>query len=63
LTNFNIIGLEMEGLNYMKAIQKTMLLEGVKPEVYAAYYSSDNPLDSSTSLASGSLGKLGFKPC
>ncbi len=64
-SSWNAIGIEMEGAHYQKAIQaatkvRRSINEHVK--VYYAYYASDNPLQSKTTLASGGLGKEGIKP-
>lgn len=64
-STWNVIGLEMEGAHYQKAIQAASKLrgniqEGV--EVLYAYYASDNPLETGSTLASGGLGTTGVKP-
>ncbi|MDO4728517.1 MAG: hypothetical protein Q4B43_05870 [Bacteroidota bacterium] len=59
------IGLEMEGAYYQKAIQSASRIRKSIPsevKVRYAYYASDNPLETGSTLASGSLGKLGVKP-
>lgn len=70
LTFFNkstwgVIGLEMEGAYYQKAIQSaSKIRKSINPdvEVRYAYYASDNPLESGSTLASGGLGTTGVKP-
>lgn len=64
-TTWNAVGLEMEGAHYQKAIQsasriRRSISEDVK--VYYAYYASDNPLRTGSTLASGSLGLDGILP-
>lgn len=59
------IGLEMEGAHYQKAIQaaskiRNSIKKGV--DVRYAYYASDNPLETGSTLASGGLGVGGVKP-
>jgi len=64
-STWNVIGLEMEGVHYQKAIQsaskiRRSIREDVK--VRYAYYASDNPLETGSTLASGGLGTTGVKP-
>lgn len=64
-STWNVIGLEMEGVHYQKAIQsaskiRKSISEDVK--VRYAYYASDNPLVTGSTLASGGLGTTGVKP-
>jgi hypothetical protein len=64
-TSWGAIGLEMEGAHYQKAIQAaSMIRKNISREVKLgyAYYASDNPLETGSTLASGSLGALGVKP-
>ncbi|MDR6299810.1 DUF6909 family protein [Mesonia maritima] len=64
-STWNVIGLEMEGAHYQKAIQAASKLRGnIKPKVKVryAYYASDNPLETGSTLASGGLGTAGVKP-
>lgn len=64
-STWNVIGLEMEGAHYQKAIQSASMLRGnIKPSVKVryAYYASDNPLETGSTLASGGLGTTGVKP-
>ena len=64
-SSWNIIGLEMEGAHYQKAIQAAARIrKNIKPNVIVryAYYASDNPLISGETLASGSLGLVGVRP-
>ncbi|NJB82173.1 DUF6909 family protein [Wenyingzhuangia aestuarii] len=64
-TSWNSVGLEMEGAHYQKAIQiaskvRNHISKNVK--VRYAYYASDNPLHSGSTLASGGLGMKGVVP-
>ncbi|ENA1793426.1 hypothetical protein ABF176_000221 [Flavobacterium psychrophilum] len=64
-STWEAIGLEMEGSYYQKAIQSASKIrksinENVK--VRYAYYASDNPLETGSTLASGGLGTTGVKP-
>ena len=64
-STWNVVGIEMEGGHYQKAIQaasrvRNHISKDVK--VRYAYYASDNPLDTGSTLASGGLGLSGVKP-
>ena len=64
-SSWRAIGLEMEGAHYQKAIQSASKIRGnVDPNIKVryAYYASDNPLESGSTLASGGLGAKGIKP-
>lgn len=64
-TSWDCIGLEMEGAHYQKAIQIASKIRGHISEdvkVRYAYYASDNPLETGSTLASGGLGLTGVKP-
>lgn len=64
-SSWQAIGLEMEGAHYQKAIQAAShIRRSVSPEVVLryAYYASDNPLETGSTLASGSLGLEGVAP-
>ncbi|NND63595.1 MAG: hypothetical protein HKN48_10445 [Flavobacteriaceae bacterium] len=64
-STWNVIGLEMEGAHYQKAIQAASKIRGsisAKVQVRYAYYASDNPLKTGSTLASGGLGTTGVKP-
>ena len=64
-STWNVIGLEMEGAHYQKAIQAASRIRGsIKDDVKVryAYYASDNPLETGSTLASGGLGTTGVKP-
>ena len=63
-SSWQVIGLEMEGAHYQKAIQAaSKIRNSVNRDVKVryAYYASDNPLESGSTLASGSLGLDGVK--
>ncbi len=64
-STWDVIGLEMEGAHYQKAIQAASKVRGNINEnvkVMYAYYASDNPLETGSTLASGGLGTTGVKP-
>lgn len=64
-STWNVIGLEMEGVHYQKAIQSaSQIRKSIKKDVKVryAYYASDNPLETGSTLASGGLGTTGVKP-
>jgi hypothetical protein len=64
-STWNVIGLEMEGAHYQKAIQAaSKVRKSINPDVKVryAYYASDNPLETGSTLASGGLGTSGVKP-
>jgi hypothetical protein len=64
-STWGVIGLEMEGAYYQKAIQSaSKIRKSINPEVkvHYAYYASDNPLETGSTLASGGLGTTGVKP-
>jgi hypothetical protein len=64
-STWNVIGLEMEGAHYQKAIQSASRIRGnisKNVKVRYAYYASDNPLETGATLASGGLGMTGVTP-
>jgi len=64
-SSWRCIGLEMEGAHYQKAIQAAARIrKSIKEDITLryAYYASDNPLVTGSTLASGSLGVVGVKP-
>lgn len=64
-STWSVIGLEMEGAHYQKAIQAASKVRGsISPNVKVryAYYASDNPLETGSTLASGGLGTSGVRP-
>ena len=64
-STWKVIGLEMEGAHYQKAIQAASKIRGnisKNVKVRYAYYASDNPLETGSTLASGALGTTGVKP-
>ncbi|MFD2602349.1 DUF6909 family protein [Flavobacterium suzhouense] len=64
-STWGVIGLEMEGSHYQKAVQSaSKIRKSINPDVKVryAYYASDNPLETGSTLASGGLGTTGVKP-
>jgi len=64
-STWRAIGLEMEGAHYQKAIQSAAKIRGnidAGVKVRYAYYASDNPLQTGSTLASGPLGVKGVEP-
>jgi len=64
-STWNVIGLEMEGVHYQKAIQSaSKIRKSIREDVKVryAYYASDNPLETGSTLASGGLGTTRVKP-
>lgn len=64
-SSWQVIGLEMEGAHYQKAIQAaSKIRKSIKEDITVryAYYASDNPMISGQTLASGSLGLVGVRP-
>jgi hypothetical protein len=64
-STWGVIGIEMEGSYYQKAIQSASKIRKSVPhdiQVRYAYYASDNPLETGSTLASGGLGTTGVKP-
>ena len=64
-SSWRVIGLEMEGAHYQKAIQAASKVRRSihkKVNLRYAYYASDNPLKTGHTLASGGLGLTGVKP-
>jgi hypothetical protein len=64
-STWNVIGLEMEGAHYQKAIQSaSKVRKSINPNIKVryAYYASDNPLETGSTLASGGLGTSGVRP-
>ena len=64
-STWKVIGLEMEGAHYQKAIQAASKIRGnisKRVKVRYAYYASDNPIKTGSTLASGGLGTTGVEP-
>lgn len=64
-SSWHAIGLEMEGAHYQKAIQSaSKIRRSIRSNVKVlyAYYASDNPLETGSTLASGALGMEGVRP-
>lgn len=63
--SWKAIGLEMEGAHYQKAIQiASKVRHHIDEDLFVsyAYYASDNPLKTGSTLSSGGLGLTGVKP-
>lgn len=64
-TSWKAVGLEMEGAHYQKAIQvASKIRHHISEDLFLcyAYYASDNPLETGSTLSSGGLGLTGVKP-
>lgn len=64
-SSWKTVGLEMEGAHYQKAIQSASKIRGSirsNVKILYAYYASDNPLETGSTLASGALGMEGVRP-
>lgn len=64
-TSWKAVGLEMEGAHYQKAIQvASKIRHHISEDLFVcyAYYASDNPLETGSTLSSGGLGLTGVKP-
>ncbi|SFB12448.1 DUF6909 family protein [Algoriphagus aquimarinus] len=64
-SSWKAVGLEMEGAHYQKAIQSaSKIRKSIRSNVKVlyAYYASDNPLETGSTLASGALGMEGVRP-
>ena len=64
-TSWKSIGLEMEGAHYQKAIQvASKIRKHISEDLFVmyAYYASDNPLETGSTLSSGGLGLTGVRP-
>jgi len=64
-SSWHAVGLEMEGAHYQKAIQSSSKIRRSirsNVKVLYAYYASDNPLETGSTLASGALGMEGVRP-
>lgn len=63
-SSWQVIGLDMEGVPYLKAIQGEQIKNKLPKNILVGmiYYASDNPLKTGSSLAYGGLGMRGVKP-
>ncbi len=63
-SDWKTIGLEMEGGHYQRAISAAIIKGNIAKslKVRYAYYASDNPLKTGSTLAAGSMGVNGIKP-
>jgi hypothetical protein len=63
-SDWKTIGLEMEGGHFQRAIGAAIIKGHARKDVLVrcAYYASDNPIKSGSTLAAGAMGKEGVKP-
>ena len=63
-SDWKVVGLEMEGGHYQKAIEKAVIQKRIPSDISVryAYYASDNPMISGQTLASGPMGEDGIQP-
>lgn len=63
-SDWKTIGLEMEGGHFQRAISAAIIKGNARPDIPVryAYYASDNPLKTGSTLAAGGMGKEGVKP-
>jgi hypothetical protein len=63
-SDWNAIGLEMEGGHFQRAVNAAIIKGHTREDVQVrcAYYASDNPIKSGSTLAAGAMGKEGVKP-
>ncbi len=63
-SDWKTVGLEMEGGHYQRAISAATIKGDISKQVKVryAYYASDNPLETGSTLAAGAMGKGGVKP-
>jgi len=63
-SDWNAVGLEMEGGHYQRAISAAIIKGNIRKEIKLryAYYASDNPLSTGATLAAGAMGSEGVKP-
>ena len=63
-SDWKTVGLEMEGGHYQRAVSAATIKDDIsrRVKVRYAYYASDNPLKTGSTLAAGAMGKGGVKP-
>jgi hypothetical protein len=63
-SDWKTIGLEMEGGHFQRAISAAIIKGNAREDmpVRYAYYASDNPIKSGSTLAAGAMGMEGVKP-
>ena len=63
-SDWKTVGLEMEGGHYQRAVSAATIKDDIsrRVKVRYAYYASDNPLETGSTLAAGAMGKGGVKP-
>ena len=63
-SDWKAIGLEMEGGHFQRAISAAIIKGNARENIPVryAYYASDNPIKTGSTLAAGAMGKEGVKP-
>ena len=63
-SDWKTIGLEMEGGHFQRAISAAIIKGNAREDIPVryAYYASDNPIKTGSTLAAGAMGKEGVKP-
>ena len=63
-SDWKTIGLEMEGGHFQRAISAAIIKGNARENIPVryAYYASDNPIKTGSTLAAGAMGKEGVKP-
>ena len=63
-SDWKAIGLEMEGGHFQRAISAAIIKGNAREDIPVryAYYASDNPIKTGSTLAAGAMGKEGVKP-
>lgn len=63
-SDWKTIGLEMEGGHFQRAISAAIIKGNARADmpVRYAYYASDNPIKTGSTLAAGGMGKEGVRP-
>ena len=63
-SDWKAIGLEMEGGHFQRAISAAIIKGNARADIPVryAYYASDNPIKTGSTLAAGAMGKEGVKP-
>jgi hypothetical protein len=63
-SDWKTVGLEMEGGHFQRAISAAIIKGNARADmpVRYAYYASDNPIKTGSTLAAGAMGKEGVKP-
>jgi hypothetical protein len=63
-SDWKTIGLEMEGGHFERAVSAAIIKGNARADIPVryAYYASDNPIKTGSTLAAGAMGKEGVKP-